>query len=400
MTASPLDPPSSMPPSHLRSLVAAIASMGFVNLTMGITFPLTAIILARQGVSPAMIGLNTAAQALPVFFVTPLVPRAIARLGPANLMIVAILTVALALLLMALYPNLYAWFPLRFLLGVGGTILWGSSEAWINALAPNERRGRIVGIYGAAAAAGFALGPATLAVMGTDVSPLFFGSAMLVLAALLTATADRKTNHFAGEAKGSAMWRLLLIAPAALLVNFFFAASEEALVTFFPLYSMKLGMGEDAAVSLLTISAIGAIFVQPLVGMIADKVNAYAFMTLLVVLSIAGYAALPFFLPGFIASAIAVFVVVGFANGLFTLGMVVVGQSFSGRELAGASAFTTAMWGTGALFGAPFSGWLMQVWDPHGLVLAVCLIYLIYLPFPLVAWLRSGTAAQAESSTS
>ena len=398
MAATPPTSVASMESRHRRSLVAAIVSMGMVNLTMGITFPLTAIILARQGVSPSLIGLNTAAQALPVFIVTPLVPRAIARLGPANLMVAAILLAALALFLMALYPNLYAWFPFRFLLGIGGTILWGTSEAWINALAPEEKRGRIVGIYGAAAAAGFALGPATLALAGTDVMPLFFGGALLVAAALLTVTADRKTNHFADKAKGSTMWRLLLIAPTALLVNFFFAASEEALVTFFPLYSMRLGMSEEASVLLLTISAIGAIFVQPLVGMMADRVNAYAFLTILVLLSIAGYALLPFFLPGFIATAIAIFVVVGFANGIFTLGMVLVGQRFTGRELAGASAFTTAMWGAGSLCGAPFSGWLMQLWDPHGVILAVCLIYLLYLPFPLIAWFR-GSAGSALKKT-
>ncbi len=69
--------------------------------------------------------------------------------------------------------------------------------------------------------------------------------------------------------------------------------------------------------------------------------------------------------------------------------MVLVGERFRGAELAGASAFTTAMWGTGALIGTPLSGFAMQLWDPHGLVLAVVLIFAAYLPFPVIAWLRT-----------
>ena len=194
------------------------------------------------------------------------------------------------------------------------------------------------------------------------------------------------------------MWRLLLIAPAALLANFFFAAIEESLTTFFPLYAMRQGMAEDASVILLTVSAIGAIIVQPPIGILADKVNRYGFLTVLVLLSIAGYAALPFFLPNFLATAIAIFVVVGLANGIFTLGVVLVGERFTGRDLAGASAFTTAMWGSGALAGAPVSGWLMQIWDPHGLILAMCIMFLAYLPFPLVTWLRNSEASAKTAS--
>ena len=380
---------SPVQPRHKRSLAAAIVSMGMVNLSMGIAFPLTAIILARQGVEPGMIGLSTAAQAAPVFFISPIAPRIMRRFGPANVMIFGLLLAGVSFILMGLFANLHAWFPLRFLLGSAGTLLWATSEAWINALAHEERRGRIVGIYGASAAAGFALGPTMLVLFGTGVEPFFLGGGLMVAAAAVVITADRSRNHFEATEKSAPMWRLIWIAPAALLANFFYAAAEESLVTFFPIYAIRSGMAEETSLFLLTIAALGAILMQPAVGLIADKVNRMNLLIGLVLATIAGYVILPFAMPGFATTAAALFLVVGLANGIFTLGMVLVGERFRGSELAGASAFTTAMWGTGALVGAPLSGLAMQLWDPHGLILAVVLIFLAYLPFPLIARLRA-----------
>lgn len=380
-------------PRHKRSLAAAILSMGMVNLSMGIAFPLTALILARQGVEPGMIGLSTAAQAAPVFVISPFAPRLMRRFGPADVMIAGLILAGISFVLMALYPTLLAWFPLRFLLGTAATLLWATSEAWINSLAPDERRGRVIGIYSAAAAAGFASGPMLLALMGTDVTPFYVGAALMFVAALIVTTADRGRNHFGETKSSSAMWRLVLIAPAALLANFFFAAAEDSLVTFFPLYAIRTGMSENASLALLTIAALGAIATQPVIGIAADRMNRLDLLIGLVVATLGGYLLLPFVMPGAIATGMTLFVVVGLANGIFTLAMVLVGERFRGAELAGASAFTTAMWGTGALVGAPLSGIAMQMWDPHGLIAAVLLIFLAYLPFPLLARFRATKSA-------
>lgn len=383
-------------PRHKRSLAAAIISMGMVNLSMGIAFPLTAIILARQGVEPGMIGLSTAAQAAPVFLISPFVTRILRRFGPANVMVAGLLVAGLSFVLMGLYANLLAWFPLRFLLGSAATLLWATSEAWINSLSPEEKRGKIIGLYGASAAAGFALGPTLLVLMGTSVEPFHVGGLMMLVAAAIVTTADRSRNHFQAGERSSPMWRLLLIAPAALLANFFFAAAEESLVTFFPLYAIRRGMMEETSLFLLTVAALGAIFMQPVIGVLADRMN---LLTILVAATIAGYLLLPLALPGPIRTGMSLFLVVGLANGIFTLGMVLVGERFRGAELAGASAFTTAMWGTGALVGAPLSGAAMQLWDPHGLIAAIAFIFLIYLPFPLVARLRAKKEKRAEKNS-
>uniref|UniRef100_UPI0013D393F4 MFS transporter n=1 Tax=Klebsiella pneumoniae TaxID=573 RepID=UPI0013D393F4 len=54
---------------------------------------------------------------------------------------------------------LWAWFPLRFVFGASLAVLFVLSEYWINAVAPEARRGLVLGIYATALSLGFAAGP-------------------------------------------------------------------------------------------------------------------------------------------------------------------------------------------------------------------------------------------------
>src|SRR5215212_12250566 len=59
------------------------------------------------------------------------------------------------------------WFPLRFLFSASFGVLFVLSEYWINAVAPPDRRGFVMGIYATVLALGFAIGPAVLKLVGT-----------------------------------------------------------------------------------------------------------------------------------------------------------------------------------------------------------------------------------------
>ena len=119
--------------------------MTVTSLIYGFSYPLLALVLERQGVDDTLIGLNTAAQGFAVFAVAPIASQIISRLGPARLMLLSVgLSLALFLLLPA-FPNVYAWFLIRFLLGCANAFLWIAGEVWVNEMAEERRRGRIVG---------------------------------------------------------------------------------------------------------------------------------------------------------------------------------------------------------------------------------------------------------------
>ena len=104
------------------SLLAVIASQTVQCLIFGLSMPLLALALDAQGVDKTLNGLSAAAQSVAIFAVAPFVSRLIAVFGVARLMIGTSLLSIFIFLLLPLFPNVYAWFPLRFLLGMSGAV--------------------------------------------------------------------------------------------------------------------------------------------------------------------------------------------------------------------------------------------------------------------------------------
>src|SRR5690606_19276896 len=125
-----------------RSLLAVIASMTVVSLMYGMSVPLLAAVLDRQGVSGLLIGLNTAVQPAATLAIAPFAPHVIRAVGSARVMIFSTVLAAAVFLLLGLIPNVYVWFPLRFLLGAAGSFLWIVGEAWVNQMSTENIRGR------------------------------------------------------------------------------------------------------------------------------------------------------------------------------------------------------------------------------------------------------------------
>lgn len=371
-----------------RSLAAVVSSMAVISMIYGLSYPLLALVLERQGIDETMIGLNTAAQGLAVFAVAPLAAPVIARLGLARLMLGALgLSLALFLLL-PLFPNVYAWFVIRFLLGCANAFLWIAGEAWINAMAEERTRGRVVGLYSTALAAGFTLGPLVLAQTGSEGWLPFLVSAALIA---LSGAPLLFARSVAPAMPGRSSIRLvafLLLAPVAMLANFSAAAADSVLLTFLPLYSLDLGLAEHLGLYLITAMGLGGIACQVPIGWLADHLE----RRLLLAAGVAALAAMSVAMPAVIAATpwnwAFMFFVGGILGGFYTLGLVLLGERFRGGELAGATAVFSAMWGVGGVVGLPFAGAAMDLLPPHGLPIALVALFLAYLPFPIAGYLK------------
>jgi MFS family permease len=373
-----------------RSLIGVIAAMAVVNLVYGITFPLLALVLDSQGVSKTMIGLNTIVQAAAVIAIAPFAPRWLCRYAPSRLMQLMSVILAVLFIIAGLFPNVWFWFPLRFLIGGCTAMLWISSEALINKLATERWRGRIIGIYSAMGAAGFALGPLLLVFTGSNgMLPFVTTCMMILLASLPLFFVQHLPLVYQGEAQHG-IWKVFLLAPVIMLANVAYAASAESLITFFPLYGMTLGMSQEFALGLMTIiGAGGMILVMPL-GWLADHVNRMGMLVCILLLTMAGLLAFPYVLT-LSPSTIYLFVFVfgGIEGMIYTLGVVLIGQRFKGSQLAAATTSFTACWGAGTVLGPLLAGAGMDWLGSESLMYIIFAFFLLYLPLPVVAFLRS-----------
>jgi len=85
-------------------------------------------------------------------------------------------------------------------------------------------------------------------------------------------------------------------------------------------------------------------------------------------------------------------------SGVYTIAMVLIGERFRGADLAAASALFGIMWGSGSVLGPSLGGLAMDFYGPHGLPLALALMFALFLPLPAGAWLRRRHAGRASES--
>ena len=367
-------------PDRKRSLIAVIASMVVVNLVYGLTLPLLSLVLDAEGISKTIIGLSIVAQASAGVVIAPFVPRLMMRVGPGRLMQLSTLLAAATLLALGLFQNVTLWFPLRFLLGASAAMLWSASEAVINDLADDNWRGRIIGIYGSAGAAGFAMGPLVLVATGTKgVTPFAVTAVLIVIASLplLWLHDDGKAKE---EKSRVSLRRIFRLVPHIMLLNLTYAAAIEAFIAFFPLFGIHIGLGEARSLSLLTVFALGGVVLQLPLGWLADHVNRQRLLLSLIVITMVGFIILPQFIALSISGPLFLFSLGGVEGMIYVMGVILLGQRFRGTELASASVLYTGMWAAGTMLGPAIVGAGMDVLGNNSMPYLIAAIYGCYLP--------------------
>ena len=373
-----------------QSLAGVIAAMAVVNLVYGISFPLLALVLDSQSVSKSLIGLSTIVQAAAILAIAPFAPGLMTRFAPSKLMQAMTVALAVLFIIAGLYPNVWFWFPLRLLIGAATALLWIASEALINELAVERWRGRIISIYAAVGAAGFALGPLLLIITGsTGMTPFVTTSAMTLLAGLPLFFVTHRGLEYS-DSGNQGIWKVFLLAPVIMLANVVYAAGAESMITFFPLYGMHLGMSIEFALGLMTIVGAGGMIMALPLGWVADHVNRMGMLVVILLLTMSALLAFPYALqqdPWLVF--LFMFGFGGVEGMIYTLGVVLIGERFKGGQLAVATTAFSACWGAGTMLGPLLVGIGMDHLGNSSMVYVIFAMFAIYLPLPVVSWLNS-----------
>jgi MFS family permease len=342
-------------------------------------FPLTSLTLERWGVPGTVIGLNGATQALAMLVVGPYLAGLVRRIGAPRALIAGTGLGAGAILGLALLPSLPAWFALRFAIGCGLALPWLIAETWINAIAREGSRGRVIGLYSMALFAGMAGGPLLLQLVGrSGVLPFAVAAGALVLAAgplLLARGLIPPLQIPAGMGILHALRRAPTVGGAALLAGL----SESACYMLLPVYGVRAGVGEGAALTWLTVLILGAIALQTPIGWIADRMDRRRLLGvgagLGALLPVALYAALdqPWLLWPLL------FLMGGVALGYYTVGLALLGARFAPGELAVANAGFMMLYETGTTGGPVLAGAAMELWAPHGYLMALAAFATVFV---------------------
>lgn len=365
------------------AIAGTIATVTVFAVAQGLTYPLLSFILERQGTTPGLIGLSAAMTPLGFIVSAPLIPALVRRFGAAWLAILCSLFAALTLIAIAWTQELWAWMPLRFLLGFFANPLSVISETWLITITPPSRRGRIMGLYSSIVSGGFAIGPLSLGLVGTEGwSPFLIGIVAFLLCGMILLAVVPRLPDMPQDGEATSVGGFLALAPLLLFAVFTAAAFEQILLSMLATYGATLGSTVERIASLITCFIAGNALLQVFLGRMAEQMGSMRTMLFCVLVSLVGCLLLPWAFNSWLVWPL-VFLWGGVSFGIYTMSLIQLGERFTGQALiAGNAAFAVA-WGLGGIVGSPATGLAMQWLSHRGLPLALgflsCVLVLLLL---------------------
>ncbi|MFO1352985.1 MAG: MFS transporter [Gammaproteobacteria bacterium] len=350
-----------------RVLAAIIASISVVGLAAGLTGPLVSLNLDYRGVDSTLIGVIAGAPALGVLLFSPYVPGLVARLGARATLQLAIGVGAGSIVALPFLPLYWQWLPPRILTGMAIGTLFTVSETWINQIAEEHNRGKMVGVYATVFSLCFAVGPLLIVTTGArGVLPFAVSCAILIGAALplfwaraeLPAVADKPSFGVLGFMRNAAE-----LCAAVML----FAFIDTASLSLLPLFALRHGYDEATGALMASVAIAGNIALQIPIGWLADRMSRRRLLLILGWLVLICAASLPFVIYDAWLLWPVLLVLGAAVGGVYTLALIIVGQRYTGIELVTANAAFGVLWGVGSLIGPLLSGAGMRLLNPDGL---------------------------------
>lgn len=368
------------------AIAGVIATVSVFAIAQGLSYPLLSFILQRQGVSSGMIGLSAAMTPIGFIVSSPFIPAVSRFFGAGRTALTCAALSALLLALIGWTQDVYAWFLLRFLLGVAVNPLYVLSEVWMIALAPPSRRGRIMGIYTTLISAGFAAGPLCLLLFGSEGWPPFLvGIAAFCICGICLALVLHRLPDMNGEGSRVSVFGFLPLAWLLLFAVVVGAGFEQGVLALLPVYGTSHGIAEASMSALLAVMIAGNIALQVPLGLLAERWSARVVRFVCVAITVLGCALLPMLINSPLVWPF-VFLLGAVSYGIYTMSIIELGEKFSGPTLVAGNAAFAMMWGVGGIAVPPAAGTAMDILGPSGLPLTLGLLCLLLAVFTVLRW--------------
>jgi MFS family permease len=376
-------------PNPWPGIIAVIIHMAMMAAAFSMLATLNSLWLERWGAPAWLIGIGGALPlAANLLTIAILLPRMRGRIKPVT---TVALGCAWGVAMVALMPFAHEplpWLALRFLCALGLGFSWLIGESWINLAVPPALRGRIVATYASAFFAGFAVGPQVVRWVGIDgLIPIAVTMVTIVGATMPLVLAWRYAPPMQLEGKGGATFllhRARPVAIAALVAGLTEAMAFALLIN----YGLRAGLPEPAALSLMTWFVLGGLALQFPIGWAADRWSKRGMLMASGLVTIACVGVLPALIGGSAAGP-AVFALGGLVLAFYSLGISLMGDQVSARDMILANASFLTCYQIGGLSGPALAGLAMEIWPPHGWALSVGLAS---FALAVVVWLTRRAA--------
>lgn len=373
-------------------LAALVLGVSIVGLCIGSTVPVVALRLYQAGASNVHIGVMSALPAAGMMLSAFLVDWICQRLSRRHIYLGCFALSTLSVAAVEFFAStVYGLALARLVMGLAAGIIIILGESWVNEIAEDHHRGRVVAIYTTCFTVFQLLGPGMVALFGTagpQVIGVVIAGHLLALGMIWFTLPRQEGYHGHSQSKTFSVLGFIQVAPALCMGIIFFSFFDSVILSMFPVYAADHGYAIKFAALMVTVILLGDAAFQFPLGWLSDNVARPIIYLGCGVLSLAIGVCLPWLMnyPFLLWPSLVVLGAV--AGGVYTLAIILIGEGFKGPDLVTANASAGFLWGVGSLLGPLVSGAAMTT-SAHGLPLALSAAAALFVLFALPLFRRT-----------
>lgn len=341
-----------------------ISSVNPVVAARGLLFGI-ALLMAGNGLQGSLLGVRSDSEGFSIveigvvmacyfagFFVGGLYSqRLIYQVGHIRVFAALASLASGAALLHVLFISPVSWGSMRFVTGMCIAGLFVVAESWLNDMATNATRGRLLSMYMVVTMGGMTAGQFLLEVADTSGFKLFVLASLLVSASLVPVTLSASSNPPLGVPEPLSTRELARNVPTGVICSFLVGTSSGVLIGLGAVYAVTVEIPSSRIPVFLAAPLLGSIVMQWPIGWTSDRVGRRSVMWWVAAAASVTGGALALVDPKSWLVIALVFVLGGMTFSLYSLTIGYTADWLPQSQLTAASASLVRINGVGAVVG-------------------------------------------------
>jgi MFS family permease len=363
---------------RIGATIALLVLLTTESVVSAFTYPFFSLALDKQDLPSWLIGFNASLAGAGILIVGPFLPRLISTFGLSRLVAGLFGLSSLCFVAILTIDDVAVWFATRFVMGACFAALWATTEIWLNGVVDDRRRGRVMALAMVLYTGAQATGPLLVSATGTSGKlPLIAAMVPLAIGAIL-ALCIRGDGPTEEAARPSTPGRFGLVQAfgairALIVVSFVIGLVSTAILSLLPVFALEEGLSDETASQLVAIFGLGELVLVIALGILADRFQRRHLLRLYAVPTLAIAVMLPLVASNVPLLAVVLFLAGGCLGGIYTLGLILLGQDFRGQKLAVVSTGFVMAYSAGSMTGSTPIGFLIDVFGSDAFIVSVSL---------------------------
>jgi MFS family permease len=279
----------------------------------------------------------------------------------------------------------YVWMVLRFVMGACFAGQYVVAESWLNELASNEIRGRILSLYNLTTVVAYGVGQFWFTRLDPhEITGFAIASILISLAIAPVALSEDAAPPVVVEPERMTLRELFHHAPTGMLTCLMVGVTHGAFLGLGAVYATRLGLSLSEIGLFVSIPTIGVILMSVPISAASDDIDRRAVGALAALTAAAGATGLLFFAPDTWQGLLCVVVIGGTTYPLYSIAGAYANDWLPSDRITAAAGQLILMYGLGAMIGPLIGSMAMSLYGTDGFVWTAIVCHLAIAAFLVI----------------